>query len=154
MAIIHEKLYKSKDFAGVDFAGYIQILASHLFNMYGFDPKAIKLNLDIKDVFLNINTAIPFGLIINELLSNSLKHAFPDGKKGEISIAIHPLDKNEMELIVKDNGVGLTEEIDVKHTESLGLHLVTILVEDQLQGDIKLDRTGGTRFYIRIKVSQ
>jgi PAS domain S-box-containing protein len=154
MAIIHEKLYKSKDFAGVDFAGYIQILASHLFNMYGVDPKAIKLNLDIKDVFLNINTAIPFGLIINELLSNSLKHAFPDGKKGEISIAIHPLDKNEMELIVKDNGVGLTEEIDVKHTESLGLHLVTILVEDQLQGDIKLDRTGGTRFYIRIKVSQ
>jgi two-component sensor histidine kinase len=154
MAIIHEKLYKSKDFAGVDFAGYIQILAKHLFNVYGVDPKAIKININIKDVLLNINTAIPCGLIINELLSNSLKYAFPDGKKGEISIAIHPIDKNEMELIVNDNGVGLPEEIDIKHTESLGLHLVTILVEDQLQGDIKLDRTGGTRFYIRIKVSQ
>ena len=154
MAIIHEKLYKSKDLAGVDFAGYIQTLTKHLINVYGIDSKAIKININIKDVLLNINTAIPCGLIINELLSNSLKYAFPDGKKGEISIAIHPLDKNEMELIVNDNGVGLPEEIDIKHTESLGLHLVTILVEDQLQGDIKLDRTGGTRFYIRIKVSQ
>jgi two-component sensor histidine kinase/CheY-like chemotaxis protein len=154
MVVIHDRLYKSKDFARINFDEFIQSLSTHLFNSYGVDAKAIKINLDIKDVFLDINTAIPCGLIVNELLSNSLKYAFPDGKKGEISIAIHPLDKNEMELIVSDNGAGLPEEIDIKQTKSLGLHLVTILVEDQLQGDIKLDRTGGTRFYIRIKVSQ
>jgi two-component sensor histidine kinase len=146
MVVIHDRLYKSKDFARINFDEFIQSLSTHLFNSYGVDSKAIKINLDIKDVFLDINTAIPCGLIVNELLSNSLKYAFPDGKKGEISIAIHPLDKNEMELIVSDNGAGLPEEIDVKQTKSLGLHLVTILVEDQLQGDIKLDRTRGNTF--------
>jgi two-component sensor histidine kinase len=110
------------------------------------------LNLKIKDAFLDLNTAIPCGLIINELVSNSLKHAFPTGKNGEIKIAMHPLDKDGMEVIISDNGVGLPKEVDFRKTDSLGLHLVNLLAEDQLHGDIKLDREKGTSFHIRFKV--
>ena len=151
MALIHERVYQSKDFARVNFSDYAQSLSSHLLSSYGIDPQVIKLNLDIKDVFLDINTAIPCSLIINELVSNSLKHAFPEGKKGEIEIVAHLLNENETEFVVSDNGVGIPKEVDFRETESLGLHLVTILVEDQLHGDIKLDRAKGTSFCIRFK---
>ena len=154
MALIHERLYRSKDFARVDFAEYVRSLTAHLFSAYGIDPRSTKLKTDIKDIFLDINTAIPCGLIINELVSNSLKHAFPNGKKGEINISMHPSNKNEVELIVSDNGVGLPKDIDIRKTESLGLHLVTILAEDQLHGKIKLDRTKGTSFQIKLRVKQ
>ena len=149
MALIHERLYQSKDLAKVDFTEYAQSLTGHLFSSYGINPEAIKSKLKIKDVFLDINTAIPCALIINELVSNSLKHGFPGSKKGEIKIIIHPLNKNEIVLIVSDNGVGIPKEVDFKNTETLGLHLVSILVKDQLHGDIKLDRTRGTTFHIR-----
>ena len=154
MTLIHERLYQSKDFARVSFAEYVQILTSHLFGSYGIDPKAIKLNINIKNVLLDINTAIPCSLIINELVSNSLKHAFPDGKKGEIKIAMHPLNEKEIDLAVSDNGVGLPEEVDFRETESLGLHLVRLLAENQLHGDIKLNRKKGTSFQIRLKVKR
>ena len=152
MAIIHERLYKSKDFAKVDFSEYIQVLTGNLFSAYGIDPRSVKLHLNIKDVSLDINTAIPCGLIVNELVSNSLKHAFPDGKKGEIKITMHPLNKKEVELIVSDNGIGLPEKVDFRNTESLGLHLVAILAEDQLRGNIKLNRKKGTSFHLRLGV--
>jgi len=151
MALIHEKLYKSEDFARVDFAEYAELLATHLFSSHGINPEVIQINIDIKDVFLDINTAIPCGLFINELISNSLKHAFPKGEKGEIKIAMHALNNNDIELIVSDDGVGIPEEVDFKNTESLGLHLVNILAEDQLRGSIRLDRKNGTRFRIKFK---
>jgi two-component sensor histidine kinase len=154
MALIHERLYKSKDLARVNFAEYTQSLATHLFSSYGINTNVIKFYINIKDVFLDINTAIPCGLIINELVSNSLKHAFPGEKNGEIKIAGHPLNKNEIELIVSDNGVGLPKKVDFRKTDSLGLHLVKLLAEDQLHGDIKLDRTKGTSFHIKFKVKR
>jgi len=154
MGFIHEKLYKTKDFARVDFNEYVRSLTNHLFSSYEINKEAIKLNTNIKDVFLDINTAIPCGLIINELVSNSMKYGFPDGKKGEIKIAMLPLNKNKVELIVSDNGVGIPEEVDFRNTESLGLHLVTILAEGQLHGDIKLEREGGTSFHIGFKVKK
>jgi two-component sensor histidine kinase len=154
MAVIHERLYRSKDFARVDFTEYVQILVNHLFSSYGIDPKTIKLHVHIKDVLLDINAAIPCGLIINELISNSLKYAFPGNRKGEIEIVMHLLNKNEMELIVSDNGIGLPKDVDYRNTESLGLHLVAILAEDQLHGEIKLDRTKGTSFQLRLRVKQ
>jgi PAS domain S-box-containing protein len=154
MAIIHDRLYRSKDFARVDFAEYALSLANHLFSVYGIDLSTTKLKTDIKDIFLDINTAIPCGLIINELVSNSLKHAFPDSKKGEIKITMRALNKKEIELTVTDNGIGLPKDIDIRKTESLGLHLVTILAEDQLHGKIKLDRTEGTSFQIKLRVKQ
>jgi len=153
MALIHERLYQSKDLARVDFAEYSQSLTTRLFSSYGINTNVIKFYINIKDVFLDINTAIPCGLIINELVSNSLKHAFPADKNGEIKIAMHPLNKDEMELIVSDNGVGLPREVDFRKTESLGLHLVNLLAEDQLHGDIKLDRTKGTSFHINLRLS-
>jgi two-component sensor histidine kinase len=154
MALIHERFYQSKDMARVDFAEYAQSLTSHLFSAHGINPGAVKLNLKIKDVFLDLNTAIPCGLIINELVSNCLKHAFPGENNGEIKIAMHPLDKDGMEVIVSDNGVGLPKNVDIRKTDSLGLHLVNLLAEDQLHGDIKLDRARGTSFHIRFKVKQ
>ena len=154
MALIHERFYQSEDMAKVDFAEYAQSLTSHLFSSHGTKPGAVKLNLKIKDVFLDLNTAIPCGLIINELVSNSLKHGFPGEKNGEIKIAMHPLDKDGMEVIVSDNGVGLPKGMDFIGTKTLGLHLVNLLAEDQLHGDIKLDRTKGTSFHIRFKVKR
>jgi two-component sensor histidine kinase len=151
MAIIHERLYQSKDFARVDFAEYVQSLTGHLLSSYRIKPDVIKLYINFKDAFLDLNTAIPCGLIINELLSNSLKHAFPDDKKGEIKIAMHPTNKKEVELIISDNGVGLPKGMDFIGTKTLGLHLVTILAKDQLHGDIKLDRTKGTSFHIKFR---
>jgi PAS domain S-box-containing protein len=152
MALIHERLYQSKDFAKVDFEEYVRSLASNLFAAYTVAPGNIELHANIKDVFVDINTAIPCGLIINELISNSLKHAFPNGKKGQIDIIMHPLNKNEAELTFSDNGVGLPEDVDFRNTESLGLHLVTILAEDQLHGNIKLDRKEGTKFNMRLRI--
>jgi two-component sensor histidine kinase/AmiR/NasT family two-component response regulator len=154
MAIIHERLYQSKDMARVDFADYVQSLSSHLLSSHRINPEAVKLRLKIKDVFLDLNTAIPCGLIINELVSNSLKHAFPEENNGEIKIAMHPLNKDGMEIIISDNGIGLPKNMDIRKTDSLGLHLVNLLAEDQLHGDIKLDRTRGTSFHIRFKVKQ
>lgn len=154
MTLIHERLYQSEDIAKVSFVEHVQTLTSHLFSSYGIDPGNVKLNINIKDVLLDINTAIPCSLIINEIVSNSLKHAFPDGRKGEIKVAMHPLNKKEIGLVVNDNGVGLPKGMDFRKTESLGLHLVRLLAEDQLHGDIKLDRTKGTNFNIRLKVKQ
>jgi PAS domain S-box-containing protein len=152
MALIHEKIYRSKDFARIDFAEYVQSLTSHLYHSFGISDEAIKLKTNIKNVLLDINTAIPCGLIINELISNSFKHAFPDGKKGEIHISMHPLNENKIELTISDNGVGVPEDVDYRNTESLGLHLVTILAEGQLHGAIRLDRKQGTKFQIRMKI--
>jgi PAS domain S-box-containing protein len=154
MALIHEKLYKSKDFTRIDFSKYVQSLSNDLFRVYGINQDVVKLHIDIKDVLLDINTAIPCGLIINELISNSLKYAFPDGRKGKIKIAMFSLNNNEMELTVSDNGVGIPEEMDIRGTKSLGLHLVTILAEDQLQGEIKLDKTKGTKFHMILRIKK
>lgn len=118
---------------------------------YGINTNVVKFYINIKDIFLDINTAIPCSLIINELVSNSLKHAFPDDKKGEIKIAMRPLNKNEVELVVSDDGIGMPKEVDFRSPDSLGLHLVTILVKDQLHGAIKLDRERGAIFHIRFR---
>ncbi len=154
MALIHERLYQSKDFTRIDVADYVQNLTNHLFITYGISKEAIRLKINIKDIFLDINTAIPCGLIINELVSNSLKHAFPNGKKGEIQISMRPLSKSEMELVVGDNGVGMPEDANLRNTKSLGLYLVSMLAEDQLHGKIKLDKTGGTAYRFRLRVKQ
>ena len=154
MALIHERLYQSKDFARIDVADYIRGLTNHLFTTYGISKDAVKLKINIKNIILSINTAIPCGLIINELVSNSLKHAFPNGKKGEIKISMRPLNANEIELTVRDNGVGMPEGMDFKNTKSLGLYLVNILAKDQLHGDIILDKKEGTGYHIRLRTKK
>ncbi|MFB0525775.1 MAG: histidine kinase dimerization/phosphoacceptor domain -containing protein [Phycisphaerae bacterium] len=151
MSLIHETFYRSKDLLNIDFAEYIRELADGLVRSFGIDATKIAIKIDVKGVSLGINLAIPCGLLVNELISNSLKHAFPAGRSGEIKISLRPTDENKIELIVSDNGVGVPEELDFRKTKSLGLQLVNTLVKDQLGGEIELDRSTGTKFKIKFR---
>ncbi|MBM4240842.1 MAG: response regulator, partial [Euryarchaeota archaeon] len=149
MALVHEKLYQSENIAQIDFAEYIRSLITGLLNSYKLDDETINLKLNVDKVLLDIDTAIPCGLIINELVSNSLKHAFPDNRKGEVGVTLNSADKN-FKLIVSDDGVGFPEDLEFTNTETLGLRIVNTLVA-QLDGDIQLDRSKGTSFEIAFK---
>ncbi len=149
MALIHERLYQSVDLKRINFGDYIRTLSTDLFHTYVADPRAVKLNLDVDDLMLDINTTVPLGLIVNELVSNCMKHAFPGAKKGEINIEFHKID-DEYVLKVYDTGVGFPEDLDFKNTETLGLQLINNLV-GQVDGTIVLDRSHGTRFTIKFK---
>ncbi|MHC4266866.1 MAG: histidine kinase dimerization/phosphoacceptor domain -containing protein [Planctomycetota bacterium] len=151
MALIHENLYRSKDLSNIDFNDYIKSLVKGLFLSYKMDTNKIALKINIETVFFAIETAIPCGLIINELVSNSLKYAFPDGRVGEINITFRSLDKGELEIIVSNDGVSFPKDLDFRNTESLGLRLVTNLAENQLHGKIELNRSKGTEFQISFK---
>ncbi|MGC9516782.1 MAG: PAS domain S-box protein [Methanomicrobiales archaeon] len=147
MALIHERLYRSTDLKRIDFGEYIRSLTTELYHTYVPDPSLIKLNVNVEDLMLDINTAIPLGLIVNELVSNSMKHAFPKGKAGEITIELYSK-HSEYTLSVSDNGIGFPEDLDYKNTSSLGLQLVNSLT-DQIGGTIELDRVQGTNFKIK-----
>ena len=153
IACVHEELYRSKDFANIDFARYIMSVTKIICQTYNTVSSRVELKLKVEKVFLGINLAIPCGLVINELISNALKHAFPSSfkGKGKVEIAFRPVGKDEIELIVKDNGVGIPKKVDIRKSESMGLMLINILV-GQLKGKIKLNRRGGTEFKIRFKV--
>jgi PAS domain S-box-containing protein len=149
MALIHERLYQSTDLKRIDFGEYISSLATELFHTYESDPGLIELKINAENILLDINTAIPLGLIVNELITNSLKHAFPKGMKGEIIVDFHPID-DHYEFTVKDNGIGFPEDLDYQNTDSLGLQIVNSLT-DQIDGEIELDRNNGTEFKITFK---
>jgi PAS domain S-box-containing protein len=149
MALIHEKLYKSDDLKSIDFADYMKEIINELINTYKRDPNIIKLNLDLENIILDINTSIPLGLIVNELVSNSLKYAFPDNREGEINVSLKLKDGKYI-LIIGDNGVGIPRSTDFRNTASLGLQLVNNLT-DQINGKIELDRSHGTEFKITFK---
>jgi len=151
MALIHEKLYQSKDMVRIDFAEYIRSLTTYLLRSHSIYPETITLEIKAGDVFLCMDNAIPCGLIINELVSNCLKYAFPGGKKGKIRIELRS-DKNlhagnKFILMVSDDGAGFPKGLDFRNTETLGLQLVMTLVK-QIKGKIELDRSGGTEFKI------
>ncbi|NJD53443.1 MAG: PAS domain S-box protein [Candidatus Methanoperedens sp.] len=149
MSLVHEKLYQSKDLAKIDFNDYINDLAANLFQSYVVNSDKITLNIKIENIQLDIDSAIPCGLIINELVTNSLKYAFPGGKKGEVRIALRKMDEEMFELVIGDNGIGLPRDLDFRKTSSLGLHLVTILAENQLHGEINVNTDTGTEFQIK-----
>lgn len=146
MTIVHEELYRSQDLSKIDFAEYIQRLLSGLFSSYGVNPEFIKPKVNVENIFIDIDTAVPCGLIINELVSNSLKHAFLSGQKGEISVRFYLNDK-KYTLIVEDNGIGFPKNIDFKNINTLGLQLVSTLVK-QLSGEIELHKNKGSTFKI------
>jgi PAS domain S-box-containing protein len=150
MSLVHEKLYQSRDFTKIDFDVYVNDLVKSLLYSYGASNSIVP-NINVNNVSLGIDSAIPCGLIINELVSNSLKYAFPDGRRGDIRIFLRNEDENDIVLSIKDNGVGIPHGIDFDKNDSLGLHLVKILAENQLQGEIHLDRSKGTDFTIRFK---
>ena len=148
MAMIHEMLYQADDLASINFSNYIKNLVQDLFYFHG-RKNNIKPIIDAEQVFLNIETAIPCGLIINELVSNSLKYAFPDGKSGEVFISLHR-HCDWFELIISDNGIGLPSYINFENTQTLGLQLVNMLI-NQLEGLIELEREKGTMFCLKFK---
>ena len=147
MALIHEKLYQSKDLGRINFVEYTQTLISNLFHSYGAGVNHVAFTIDADDIFLNIDTAIPCGLILSELVSNSLKHAFLGGRHGKIQIELRSNYDHLFALIVRDNGVGFPKNLNFRDTESLGLQLVNTLV-NQLDGSIELDACEGTMFKI------
>jgi PAS domain S-box-containing protein len=148
MALVHERLYRSENPSEVALSDYLRYLIDNLFRFYGANPQKVRMTFDAGDVKVDINKAIPIGLIINELVSNSLKHAFPEGKPGELSITVIS-DGEAIVMIVRDTGPGIPADFDWRNTKSLGLQLVISLVE-QLNGTIELERAGGTTFKIII----
>lgn len=147
MALVHEQLYHAGEYARIDIADYIDQLASTLFNMYQVDTEQIQLQVDAEGIYLDLEKAIPCGLLLNELISNSLKYAFPKGENGEILIKFTAKDE-KMILEVRDDGVGIPASVDFETSQSLGLQLVNLLITHDLHGSIELDRHNGTQFRI------
>lgn len=148
MALIHEALYKSKDLAMIDIADYISRMTTHLLSIYREDLGEIEIKQEAEGVFLDINRAIPCGLIISELVSNCLKHAFRGKAEGKVIIRMATDKKGINRLVVKDNGAGMPEGLDYREAETLGLQLVTDLVQ-QINGSIELKKTHGTEFIVK-----
>jgi PAS domain S-box-containing protein len=164
MALIHEELHNAGDTDILKFSRYIEDLADNLFLTYRLENTDTKFIKNIEDdIYFDIDTAIPLGIVINELISNSLKYAFKERDKGEIQIKLHKEETGECEsndckstsyvLSVSDNGVGIPENFDIENLDSLGLQLVTSLV-DQLDGELELNRNNGTEFIIRFMVTE
>ena len=159
MALIHEELYKGEGMDTLNFSTYLQKLAETLFYTYSLKSKDINLIMDLeKSACFNMDTAVPLGIVVNELISNSLKHAFNENEKGEIRIQLYREAKGNQtdvftfNLTISDNGKGIPENIRLETFESLGLKLVHILI-DQLDGKIEINNTNGTEFRIIFKVA-
>ena len=143
MALIHEKLYQSSSLARIDMAEYVRSLTSMLVHTYHTHTSKVSLHLEIEPVSLNLDTAIPLGLMINELICNCLEHAFPDQRSGVITVALRQAHDGRLTLTVEDTGVGLPKNLDWDNTQSLGLRLIRILAE-QLHGTVGLRSHPGT----------
>jgi PAS domain S-box-containing protein len=159
MALIHEELYKEEGTDTLNFSYYLKTLAENLFQTYRISSNNIHLSMDLEEnVLFNMDIAVPLGIIVNELVSNSLKHAFTDRDKGEIQIKLHREESEDCKsasfiLTISDDGVGIPENLDIENLESLGMQLVISLV-DQLDGEFKLKRNNGTEFTMRFTVTE
>jgi two-component sensor histidine kinase len=168
IALIHEELHEGEGADTLNFSLYLQRLIKNLFQIYRLGNSNINLNMDLgENIFFDMDTAVPLGIVVNELVSNSLKYAFPDRENGEIQIKLFSEEtgneSNNKEyltrkvtsytLVVSDNGAGIPEEIDFENPDTLGLQLVNILI-DQLDGEIELKRDKGTGIKIRFNVKQ
>lgn len=156
MALLHEKLYLSKNSSYINFSDYLRDLITNLFNSYRYKLNTINLELNIEDLEMNVDTAVYLGLIVNELVSNSFKHAFPEGKgfddsKSRLAIYLTNLGGNKYTIIVKDNGCGFPKNLDFRNTNSLGMQLVNSLV-DQIKGTIELKREFGTELTVTFEI--
>ncbi|MEG4576536.1 PAS domain S-box protein [Microcoleus sp. N3A4] len=148
MALIHEKLYRSTNLAQINFGEYLEDLVSNLFHSYNISDNRILLQVLAEPISLNLETATPCGLIANELVSNTLKHAFPDGATGTVSVECYQTSDREIHLFVKDNGIGFPQNLDFRKTNSMGFQVVCTLTE-QLEGTIELSTQIGTTFYLK-----
>ena len=151
MALVHDQLYQSSDFTKIDMRPYIQELCKHLCLSFGFNSDDIDIELNMNNVDFSLDVAVPCSLLLNELISNALRHAFPlDFKdKPHIFISMKKNEKNEIKLVIKDNGIGLPDGFKIRKTETLGMQLVVTLAEEQLGGTMSSDHNHeGTKFEI------
>lgn len=148
MAIMHEKLYQSGDLTQVNFKEYMESLFRYLLHSYTGNFGGVIVKMDVEEVFLNVETAVPLGLTINEIVSNRLNYAFPDGE-GEIKVKLHSTLKG-FEIQISDNGVGMPEGVGPEKTRSLGLQLVSALI-NQLEGSVKIKRDNGAIYTIQFR---
>ena len=155
IALLHQRLYQSQDLTHVNFSEYISTLAADLFKAYEIDPGRISTVIEIDDIVLDVDKVLPCGLIVNELISNALKYGFPEShkEKGQIIVSLHKINENEVELAVMDNGVGLPGDFDIEKNQSLGLKLVVMLAEGQLEGKLKVNGKGGAKFQIQFALN-
>jgi len=147
MALLHEILYQSNAFSRVNLPDYIRQIATHLFSSYGIGGDRIRLLTNLETVSLNVDAAVPCGLIVNELISNSLKYAFPDGRRGEVRVELLARRGGMAQLVVADNGVGLHADCDWATAQSLGWRLVRSLAE-QLGAEVEVKSTAGTEIQL------
>jgi PAS domain S-box-containing protein len=147
MALIHEKLYRSGDLKRINMRDYIQSLSENLYRAYLSDNGRVKIHLDVDEIMLDVDTAIPLGLILNELLTNSMKYAFPENQKGEIKVDFKINNQGKFQLDVSDNGIGLPPKIGPENSDSLGMQLIYNLTQ-QIKGDLKVMNSEGARFRI------
>jgi two-component sensor histidine kinase len=150
MTLIHRELYSSSSLASIRMREYVENIVNHLLLAYGKPTQAVDVRVRADDVSLGAEEAIPCGLILNELVSNALKYAFPEGGRGELRVAFRREGEQCFAVTVRDNGVGLPAEMDLDHPPSLGLQLVQMLTE-QLQGTLEVDRQRGTCFRITFR---
>lgn len=152
MSLIHKKLYTTSGLGQIDAADYIQSLAFSLLTTYQVSPGRVALQVEVEPVTISLDQAIPCGLIINELVSNALKYAFPNHRSGEIVVKLCQV-YEQLELTIQDNGIGLPEHINCQNAQSLGLSLVYALATEQLDGSLSVDHSYGTKFTIKFHQS-
>jgi len=150
MALIHMQLYKTKDFSRINFKEYTEELCKYLLGAFGVNSARIQLHMEIEDIYFAIDTALPCGLIINEMFTNSLKHAFPEGREGNILIKIYKDENDINHLLFKDDGIGMDKDIMADNPTKLGMLLINTLTE-QLEGTINLNTEHGTKFTLEFK---
>jgi two-component sensor histidine kinase len=153
MALIHEQLYGTDDLAKIDFGRYVHSLTASLYDVYGTDPAHLRLDIQADDIALGVDMAVPCGLIINELVTNAIKHAFPHGTGGTIGINIRMPSAGQMEIVVADDGIGMVSKDAGGKTSSLGLRLINTLTA-QLDGTLSVETDEGTRFSIAINIPE
>ena len=154
MSLVQQKLYQAKKLSSINLKEYIEDILAQIRRSYSIQAEAIFLNLDLKEVIVLIDSAIPLGLILNELISNVFKHAFPDNREGNITIRLFK-DKNEnINIYIEDDGVGFPENFDPKKVDTIGFHTVFSLIEYQLNGEIKWKTDEGLKWHIKFKDDQ
>ena len=148
MSIIHQRLYQNDHLSSIEMKDYFLNLGNHILDSFG-EEERIKINYKMPELHLDVDTAVPLGLIVNELLTNSLKYAFPNKQAGEITIDLDKKSANELQLLVKDNGIGQTEGEPVKGT-GFGKTLIDLLTR-QLDGTMQVIYTSGTQYLFNFK---
>jgi PAS domain S-box-containing protein len=153
MAMIHERLSRSENLAGLNFSDFISSLVNHLFHSFKINPDKVKLKLSIPEIFIDVDIMMPCGLIVNEILSNSFKYAFPGDREGEVTIELHEGKDDEVTLTVKDNGIGISDSVNLHKTKTFGLQIVSALA-NQIDGKADLLNKNGTEFILTFHKSK